>query len=270
MYAFCFYGQFTVKNFPFGQELAYLSRLPSSKKIRIEKIQMQMLQLYFLWEFSMLLQVISSTSTSYITPAKFSSSHQLFSPLLSSCRSVSFLHFVFPILLYLFPLLKWTSFFGSPEIHNKIFAAHWKHSNLFSPCTWPKREQKPWLFSGCCFFFLTCATVSFFCSHRYSILYHPVFSKVELMSLRSLILIFKWMMKKATACWSIGQPWLYWQCPLWLQSRAWKCNPLLVPLVSRSSGGRVGMELSFVRFKASTQYYRHTCSCTEPLPKLLF
>lgn len=43
------------------------------------------------------------------------------------------------------------------------------------------------------------------------------------MSLRSLILIFKWMMKKATACWSIGQPWL---CPFWLQSRHKKCNPL--------------------------------------------
>lgn len=113
----------------------------------------------------------------------------------------------------------------------------------------PRGKKKPLLLSV---FSLTLATVSFFCSHSNSILFHPVFSEVELMSLRSLILIFKWMMKKATACWSIGQPWLYWQCPLWLQSRLWKCNPLLVLLVSRSSAGRGEMELSFVSFKAST------------------
>lgn len=113
------------------------------------------------------------------------------------------------------------------------------------------------------FFYLTFASVSF-CSCSNSTLFHPVFTKVELMSSRSLILIFKWMMKKATARWSIGQPWLYWQRPVWLQSRVLKCNPLLVPLVSRSSGGRVGMELSFVSFSTSTQNYtlvnaqRHT------------
>lgn len=139
----------------------------------------------------------------------------------------------------------WSFFSGSPEVHNEFTAAHWKHCNLLSPCTWPKIENNFMILLFFFFFSVTFATVSLWCSHSYYISFYPVFSKVELMSLWSLILIFKWMMKKATAHWSVGQPWLYWQCLLSLQSRVWRCNPLFAATCQR---GRAGIGLSFSIF----------------------
>lgn len=69
-------------------------------------------------------------------------------------------------------------------------------ASIYFPCSWTKWEKK--LYQG--FFFpLALATVSFFCSHSDSILFHPVFSKVALMSLRSFILIFNGWWKRPLA-----------------------------------------------------------------------
>lgn len=61
------------------------------------------------------------------------------------------------------------------------------------------------------------------------------------------------MMKKATGGCSIGQPWLSWQCPLWLQSRVWKYNPLLEPL----STGLVDARLEWNWVFANTLVHGH-------------
>lgn len=68
-------------------------------------------------------------------------------------------------------------------------------ASIYSPCTWTKTEIN--LCQVFFFFSLTHATVSFFCSN--SILFHPVFSKVEIMSLRSFILIFNGWWKRPLA-----------------------------------------------------------------------
>lgn len=132
---------------------------------------------------SLLLQVITSTSSQPNSLpgffCKFQLSHlYMFFSLLISFATI----FVLPPSALLRFIIK-------------SFTAHWKHSNLFSPCTWPKREGKKSFYyvQG---FFLSPAAVSFFCRRSYSILFHPIFSIVEPMSMRSLILIFKWMMKK--------------------------------------------------------------------------
>lgn len=135
-----------------------------------------------------------------------------------------------------------------------MFAAHWQHSNLFSTCNWSKRERRIKT--------LLCFLVSFLCDcfiplkPQASNSFHPIFSIGEQMSWRSRTSIFKWTMKKAATCWSLGQSGLYWQRPLRLQMR--KCNPLLVPFVSRNTRGRVGIESNLVVFKACTRSHTHT------------
>lgn len=110
----------------------------------------------------------------------------------------------------------------------EIFAACWKPCNPFSPYIWPRRFREKIQFH----LVLTLASAWLFPLNVISSC--PQIGLAD--ELKVLILIVKWMMKKPSAWWSIGQPWLYWQCPEWLQCTVWKCNPLWVPLVSRNSG----------------------------------
>lgn len=112
----------------------------------------------------------------------------------ASFSSLSPLYVFFPSAYFFCYYLCVTSF-GPPEIYNKIF--HYSlealQSILSLYLTQERRKKNFYYVQG---FFLSPAAVSFFCRRSYSILFHPIFSIVEPMSMRSLILIFKWMMKK--------------------------------------------------------------------------
>lgn len=95
-----------------------------------------------------------------------------------------YLFFMFYLLLFLIPPQRYGLFWfsSSPETHNKIFNVHRKRFSLFS--LYLNQDRK----SLCQVFFFPHLCYCFIFLQQFN-LFHRVFSKVEMMSLRSFILI---------------------------------------------------------------------------------